>query len=207
MMATLTLQATTRTVLGKQVKRLRKAGLVPGNIYGHNRESEAVQIPQRELELVAREAGSSGMVELHVDGEAGVRNVLIRRLTFNPITRRPVHADLYHVRMDEPIIAEVPIHLTGDAPAVRDEGGNVLTLLSHVRVRALPGNMPSMVTADISGLLHVDDAIAVRDLQLPDGVEATLDADELVIKVNAPRVMAEDVVAEPVPAEAPPAAE
>ncbi|HEV7216201.1 MAG TPA: 50S ribosomal protein L25/general stress protein Ctc, partial [Chloroflexota bacterium] len=81
-MATLTLQATTRTVLGKQVKRLRKAGLVPGNIYGHNRESEAVQIPQRELELVAREAGSSGMVELHVDGEAGVRNVLIRRLTF-----------------------------------------------------------------------------------------------------------------------------
>ena len=206
-MATLSLQATTRTVLGKQVKRLRQAGLVPANIYGHNRQSEAVQIPRRELELVAREAGSSGMVELHVDGEAGVRNVLIRRLTFNAVTRRPVHADLYHVRMDEPIIAEVPIHLTGEAPAVRDEGGNVLTLLSHVRVRALPGKMPNMVTADISGMLHVDDAIAVRDLQLPDGVEAMLDADELVIKVNAPRVVAEDVAIEPVPVEAPPATE
>lgn len=206
-MATLSLQATTRTVLGKQVKRLRRAGLVPANIYGHNRQSEAIQIPQRELEQVARQAGSSGMVELHVDGEAGVRNVFIRRLTFNAVTRRPIHADLYHVRMDEPIIAEVPIHPTGVAPAVRDEGGNVLTLLSHVRVRALPANMPSAVTADLSGLLHIDDAIAVRDLQLPDGVEAMLDADELIIKVNAPRVAAEEIVPEVAQAEATPAAE
>ena len=205
-MATRTLQATTRTVLGKQVKRLRQEGLVPANIYGHNRQSEAVQIPRRELELVAREAGSSGMVELHVDGETGVRNVLIRRLTYNAITRRPIHADLYHVRMDEPIVAEVPIHLIGEAPAVREENGNVLPLLSHVRVRALPGDMPSMITVDISGLLHVDDAIAVRDLKLPAGVEAILDADELVTKVNAPRVLVEEAPAEVAEA-APPADE
>lgn len=202
-MATRTLQATTRTVLGKQVKRLRREGLVPANIYGHNRQSEAVQIPQRELELVAREAGSSGMVELHVDGEQSVRNVLIRRLTYNAITRRPIHADLYHVRLDEPIVAEVPIHLTGEAPAVRDENGNVLPLLSHVRVRALPGDMPSMVMVDISGLLHVDDAIAVRDLRLPAGVEAVLDPDELVTKVNAPRVVVEEVADEVVEVPAP----
>jgi len=187
------------------VKRLRQAGLVPANIYGHNRQSEAVQIPQRELELVAREAGSSGMVELHVDGEKGVRNVLIRRLPYNAITRRPIHADLYHVRMDEPIIAEVPIHLTGEAPAVRDENGNVLPLLSHVRVRALPGDMPSMIMVDISGLLHVDDAIAVRDLKLPSGVEAVLDPDELVTKVNAPRVVVEEAPAEVAEVPAPPA--
>ena len=204
-MATRTLQATTRTVLGKQVKRLRREGLVPANIYGHNRQSEAVQIPQRELELVAREAGSSGMVELQVDGEKGVRNVLIRRLTYNAVTRRPIHADLYHVRMDEPIVAEVPIHLTGEAPAVRDENGNVLPLLSHVRVRALPGDMPSMIMVDISGLLHVDDAIAVRDLKLPAGVEAILDPDELVTKVNAPRVIVEEAPAEVVEVPAPPA--
>ncbi len=203
-MATRTLQATTRTVLGKQVKRLRQEGLVPANIYGHNRQSEAVQIPQRELELVAREAGSSGMVELHVDGEKGVRNVLIRRLTYNAITRRPIHADLYHVRMDEPIVAEVPIHLTGEAPAVRDENGNILPLLSHVRVRALPGDMPSMIIVDISGLLHVDDAIAVRDLKLPAGVEAILDPDELVTKVNAPRVVVEEAPAEVAEIPAPP---
>jgi len=203
-LATRTLQATTRTVLGKQVKRLRQEGLVPANIYGHNRQSEAVQIPQRELELVAREAGSSGMVELHVDGEKGVRNVLIRRLTYNAITRRPIHADLYHVRMDEPIVAEVPIHLIGEAPAVRDENGNILPLLSHVRVRALPGDMPSMIIVDISGLLHVDDAIAVRDLKLPAGVEAILDPDELVTKVNAPRVVVEEAPAEVAEIPAPP---
>jgi large subunit ribosomal protein L25 len=206
-MTTLSLKATTRTVLGKQVKRLRQAGLVPANIYGHNRQSEAVQIARRELESVAREAGSSGMVELHVDGEPGVRNVLIRRLTYNAVTRLPIHADLYHVRMDEPIVAEVPVHLTGEAPAVRDENGNVLLLLSHIRVRALPGDMPAMIAVDISGLAHVDDAIAVRNLQLPPGVETTLDPDELVTKVNAPRVVVEEtpteVIAEaPAPTEA-----
>jgi large subunit ribosomal protein L25 len=204
-MATLTLEATVRTVLGKKVKRLREAGLVPANIYGHNRPSEAVQIPRRELEQVAREAGSSGMVELRVEGEREVRNVLVRRLTYNAVTRRPVHADLYQVRMDEPIVAEVPIHLTGEAPAVRAENGNVLALLSHIRVRALPGDMPSAITVDLSGLAHVDDAIAVRDLQLPAGVESLADPDELVTKVNAPRVVAEEAPVEAVP-EAPPAA-
>jgi large subunit ribosomal protein L25 len=206
-MATLTLEATARTVLGKKVKRLRQAGLVPANIYGHNRQSEAVQIPQRELELVAREAGSSGMVELHVTGDREVRNVLIRRLTYNAITRRPIHADLYHVRMDEPIVAEVPIHLTGEAPAVRAENGNVLPLLSHIRVRALPGDMPAVITVDLSGLAHVDDAIAVRDLQLPAGVESLLDPDELVTKVNAPRVVVEEAPAEVAPEAAPAEAE
>lgn len=206
-MAIIVLQATKRTVFGKQVKRLRQAGLVPANIYGHGRQSEAVQLPRRELEVAARAAGSSGMVELHVGGELGARNVIIRRLTYHALTRQPVHADLYHVRMDEPIVAEVPIHLVGEAPAVREENGNVLSLLSHLRVRALPGALPTVIVVDISGLAHIDDAIAVRDLPLPAGVESLLDPDELVTKVHAPQLVVEAPATEVAPAATPPAAE
>lgn len=206
-MATLSLEAHPRTVLGKQVKQLRRAGLVPANVYGHNIASLAVQLPARELETLAREAGSSAVVELRIQGEPRIRTVVIRRLTYNPVTRRPVHADLYQVRMDEPIVADVPIHFTGEAPAVRAEGGIVLELYSHIRVRALPSDMPAAIAVDISGLAHTDDAIAVRDLQLPAGVEVALDPDELITKVNASRRPAEEVpaaVTEEAPA--PPAA-
>lgn len=191
------------------MKRLRAAGLVPANVYGHNIASQAVQVPARELEAVAREAGSSAVVELRIEGEPRARTVVLRRLTYNAVTRRPVHADLYQVRMDEPIVADVPIHFIGEAPAVRAEGGIVLPLYSHIRVRALPSDMPAAIAVDISGLAHVDDAVAVRDLQLPPGVEVALDRDELITKVNASRRPTEEspaIAAEEAPT-APAAAE
>lgn len=212
-MAQLTLEARQRNVLGKQVKRLRRAGIVPGNVYGHNIPSQAVEIPVKELQELVRQAGNSTIVELRVEGEPRPRPVLLRRLSLNPVTHQPVHVDLYQIRMDEAITAEVAVHFSGEAPAVREESAVVLPLLTHLRVRALPGNMPAAIGVDISGLAHVDDAIYVRDLHLPLGVEVLTPAEEMITKVNAARVAAEEVPAEIVagpaepPAETPAAAE
>lgn len=195
-MATLTLSATPRTVVGKQVKRLRREGFVPGVVYGHGLESQSVQLPANELASVASRVGSSALVELRIAGEARARNVVLRRLTHEPVSGRPQHVDFYQVRMDEPIAAEVPLHFTGKAPAVGAEGGIVLPLHTHLRIRALPSTMPPAIAVDLGGLAHVDDAILVRDLHLPEGVEVQSAPEDIIVKVNAPRIVAEEIPVE-----------
>ena len=190
-MPPITLQASPRTVMGKHVKQLRRAGLVPGVIQGHQLSPQRIQIPVKDVERVARQAGSSARVELHVEGETRGRNVVVRSVSHDVLSGVPTHVDLYQVRMDEPMLAEVPIHLTGEAPAVTMENGILLSMIAHVRVRALPAHMPAAIAADVSGLAHVDDAIHVRDLHVPAGVEVVTDPDEMVAKVNAPRIAVE----------------
>ncbi len=194
-MATLSLDASPRTVLGKQVKRLRRSGLVPAIWYGHGLTSQPLQITAKELQRVARQAGSSAVVELRVAGEPRSRNVFLRQLSYDPITREPLHVDLYQVRMDELMTADIPIHITGEAPAVKDEAGIILPLITHLRVRALPGNIPAAITVDISSLVHTDDAIYVRDLRPGADVEVLAEPDEIVTKVNPSKIAAEAVEA------------
>lgn len=190
-MPPITLQASPRTVMGKHVKQLRRAGMVPGIIQGHRLSPQRIQIPVKEVERVARQAGSSALVELRVEGEAQGRNVVVRHVAHDVLSGVPTHVELYQVRMDEPMLAEVPIHLTGEAPAITNENGILLSMVAHLRVRALPGQMPAAIAADVSGLAHVDDAIHVRDLRVPAGVEVLTDPDEMVVKVNAPRIAVE----------------
>lgn len=195
-MANLTLTAAPRTVLGKRVKQLRRAGIVPGVVYGHGLDSQAVQLPAKELVSVASQAGQSALVQLQIEGESQARNVVLRRLTHEAVSGRPRHVDFYQVRMDEAIAAEVPLHFTGKAPAVGAEGGIVLTLHTNLRVKALPNNMPPAIAVDLGGLEHVDDAIMVRDLHLPEGVEVQAGPEDIIVKVNAPRIAAEEIPVE-----------
>lgn len=195
-MANLVLNAAPRTVLGKQVKQLRRAGLVPGVVYGHGLASEAVQLPAQELATVAGQAGQSALVQLRIEGEAQPRNVVLRRLTHEAVSGRPQHVDFYQVRMDEAIAAEVPLHFTGKAPAVGAEGGIVLTIHTNLRIKALPNAMPPAIAVDLGGLAHIDDAILVRDLHLPEGVEVQAPPEDIVVKVNAPRIAAEEIPVE-----------
>jgi len=135
------------------------------------------------------------VVELRVAGEPRSRNVFLRQLSYDPITREPLHVDLYQVRMDELMTADIPIHITGEAPAVKDEAGIILPLITHLRVRALPGNIPAAITVDISSLVHTDDAIYVRDLRPGADVEVLAEPDEIVTKVNPSKIAAEAVEA------------
>ena len=206
-MATITLTASPRTVRGKQVKRLRAAGMVPANLYGRGIASQPLQIPAKELEHVMKQAGTTALVELHVEAEPQ-RTVMLRQIRHDYISGAPLHVDLYEVKMDQPIVAEVPLHFVGEAPAIKNVGGIVLPLLTHLRVRALPAHVPATITVDQAPLAAIGDALHVRDLPLPDGVEVLAEADEMVAKVNAPHLAVEEVEeAVEAPAQETPAAE
>jgi len=102
------------------------------------------------------------------------------------------------VRMTEELTVEVPLIATGDAPAVTLHGGTLLHPSESVRVRALPDHLPQSIEYSVASLLDFDTAIHVRDLSVPSDVTLLTDGDEIIAKVQPPRVEEEPiVVAEP----------
>jgi large subunit ribosomal protein L25 len=192
------LAAERRTVTGKAVSRLRKDGRLPGVVFGHGTESEPVTIDAHEFEQLRKHAGASTLVDLKVEG-GKARPVLISSIQVHPVNRRPLHVDLFAVRMTEELTVEVQLVGTGAAAAV-ENGGTLVHPTSSVKVRALPANLPDSLTYDLTPLVDFDTTITVADLVVPEGVTIQADPAEVIARVLAPRV--EEVVAEAVEGEA-----
>ncbi|HSX40742.1 MAG TPA: 50S ribosomal protein L25 [Candidatus Saccharimonadales bacterium] len=170
-----------RTTLGKKLKKLRRDGLFPANIYGRDIKSLAVQLPYKDFEHVFKEAGETGLVDVHVEGE--VRPVLIHNVQIDPLSRMALHADFYQVNLKEKIKAMVPVELIGEPKAVTDKVGLLMPLLSEVEVEALPTDLPEKLDADVSHLAAIDDQLAVADLKTPSGVTILTDPNQAVAKI------------------------
>lgn len=194
-----------RTILGKRVGQLRRRGLTPVNVYGHGIPSTAMQVETRSLVRALARAGKSTLLSLVAEGEEP-RTVLVRDIQLDPRTRGLLHVDFYQVKLTERIKVEVPLHFVGEAPAA-SRGGALVHLLSAVEVECLPQDMPRVIEVDQSGLEEFDQAIYVRDLPLPPKVAMLADQEEMVAKVEPPRVLEEVAAAEAAAAEEKPAAE
>lgn len=194
------LAAASRSVTGKAVAQLRRQGQLPAVVYGHGTASETVTLDAHEFDLLRRHAGASTLVELAVDGGTP-RPVLVHGIQVHPISRRPIHVDLFAVRMTEELTVEVPLVGTGTAPAV-ELGGTLVHPVSSVKVRALPADLPESLTYDLSRLDSYDATITAADLVAPDGVTIQADPADVIARVLAPRVEEAPTAAEEVaPAE------
>ena len=176
-----------REVLGKKVKALRRDGLTPANIYGHNVESQAIQVATEELKHVLKSAGRNDIVYLRLDGD-DPRPTFIRDVQQHPVTDAIQHVDFLQISLREKVRADVPIHLMGLSPAVDTYGGILMHGLDHVTVEALPTEVPSFLEIDVSPLTEINQALHVSDLDLPDGVTLLTDVEQVVAKVAPPAV-------------------
>lgn len=190
-MAEIRLEAAPRAVLGKQVRALRRQGFTPANVYGRGLNSLALQAPTPALTRLLREAGRSNIVTLAVEGEKKSRPVLIRVVQRSAITDALLHVDFYQVSLTEKMILDVPVALSGQAPAVRDHGGIMLHMLDRVSVRCLPTAIPAHLEASLSALTAIDSTLHVGDLQPPPDVEILTDPEVVIARVAAPAVLEE----------------
>jgi large subunit ribosomal protein L25 len=189
------LAAERRTVTGKAVARLRRDGRLPAVVYGHGLESAAVTLDAHDFDLLRRRIGPNALVDLSIDG-AKAKPVLIHGVQIHKVNRRPIHVDLFAVRMTEEITVDVPVHGIGESEAVTRHGGTLLNATGSVKVRARPDHLPQVLEADLASLVDFDAAIYVRDLAVPEGVTILADPEEIVFKVAPPRIL--EVEAAPV---------
>ena len=193
-----TLAAEHREVTGKKVALMRQAGRLPAVVYGHGVDSNPISIDAHDFELLRRRSGPNALVDLSIDGDKA-RPVLVQTIQIHPVNRRMLHVDLFVVRMTEELTVDVPLTATGESSAVSLHGGTLLHPIESVRVRALPDHLPQSIEYSIASLTDFDTTIHVRDLVIPADVTLLTDGDEIIARVQAPRV---EEVAVPVAAAA-----
>lgn len=188
-MEEVTLQAERRVVIGKQVKALRRSGKLPAVIYGYKLEPLPIMLDQKEASRVIERSSGSALIVVQVDGEK--HYTLVREKQRNPILGTLRHVDFQAVSLTEKVRANVPLHFSGEAPAVENYFGVIVTNIEQMEVECLPRELPERFEVDLSSLEEIGDSIHLRDLVMPKGVEALGDPEAVIVLVTAPAVEAE----------------
>jgi large subunit ribosomal protein L25 len=191
-------------------RRLRRAGLVPGVLYGKGKQSYAIYVPERELRRVL--TGSGGLhaiLDVVLEGKKATHPSILKDFQQDPVRGKLVHVDLQEVPLDEPIEATVVVQLVGEAQGAK-EGGVLSQVNREVRVQALPMEVPEHLELDVSEMT-IGDTLRVADLRPPAGATLLDDPETVLATVTMPtRVVEPEEMLEAAEAEgveAPPAEE
>ena len=173
-----------RATLGKKVRALRREGIIPANIYGHNVESVPVQLSSEELRQLLRHHSRNEIIYVQIEGEE--RPTFVRDVQRNPVSDQIVHVDFMQISLTEKVRLEVPVHFSGVSPAVSTYGGIVTHALTSVMVEALPTSVPSVIDIDISEMTEIGQSIHVGDLPAMEGVEMVTDEGAVIVRIDLP---------------------
>lgn len=205
------LSVTTRAKAGTTASAaLRKAGQVPGNLFGHGSVSTSIAIDAKAFDDLLHAGGKNHLLEITLDG-SGRDTALVREVQRDPITRRVLHADLQRVRATEEIAASLPLATVGVPDGVRNNGG-VMDVVSHtIEVRGPANALPEQIEVSVEHM-GVHDKLTAGDVKLPANLKLDMDASAILITVEASKIeaqAAEDeaavAVEAPAPVEEPPA--
>jgi len=170
-----------RKVLGKQVKRLRREGILPCNIYGKDLKSTAVQLLEKDFLAVYKEAGETGLVDVELDGKT--TPVLIHNMQKN-FRGQILHADFFQVNLKEKVKTMVPLEIIGEPKAILDKVGILMNIISEIEVEALPTELPEKIEVNVEHLANINDQITVADLKIPTGVTVLTEVEQVVAKIG-----------------------
>jgi large subunit ribosomal protein L25 len=190
------LQISPREIKGKATKRLRKAGILPANIFGHKEESQAVQVEALAFEALRRARRATGLISLRMPGNDRVQTALVRHVQRDPRSGKILHIDFYRVSLTERITMKVPLRFVGEAPAVKEESGVLLHLLDALEVECTASDIVDYIEVDISSLTEIDAMLHAEDVKLPTSFTLITDPKEGIAKVAATRAEKAEEAAE-----------
>ncbi len=191
------LKAEQRSATGRSaVRKLKARGVVPAIIYGAKDEPQPLQVSARDIyTMLSHASGENILVELEIAGEKSNRTALVQEIQHSPVGGAILHIDFHAVSMDQAIQTDVPLEPIGVPEGVKTFGGLLEQSLRSLAIECLPRDLPDRITVDVSKL-NIGDSIHVRDIHLPSGVAAKVQADLTAFSVLAPVVEEEPVVAE-----------
>ncbi len=192
----------TREILGKKVKSLRRAGLVPAELFGSGVENQHLAVTENDFIKVYRKAGSHTVVYL-INEKGGKIPTLISEVQEHPLTGNTLSVNFHQIKMDEMIEARVPVEFTGAAPAEK-AGLVVIRVLHEIEIKSLPDKIPHSFKVDLGKLEKMGDSIHVSDLRAPSEVKILAPTETVIATVIE---KAREEVAPPPATEMPAAAE
>ena len=170
-------------------RRLRKAGRVPGIVYGNDKPAEAIDIDHNEIfHKLKMEIFHASVLSMNVGGAK--QSVLLRDVQMHPFKRQVLHLDFQRVDATHKLHIKVPLHfINADiCPGVKAHGGIVSHVQNELDIRCLPADLPKFIEVDLKDL-DTGHSMHVSALKLPAGVEAVVHRgeDPVVVSVSVPR--------------------
>lgn len=180
-----TVAANPRTETGKgAARRLRNSGQIPAVAYGKSLAATTLSVAPKDVVTVLKsERGQNTVLQMKVNGGSDLL-VMIKDYTYHPVSRSLEHVDFVEVKLDQPVDVDVPLIANGKAVGVT-LGGLLRQVYRTIPVRCVPDRIPLKIETDVTAL-ELGDAIATKDLQLPEGVEVRLPAEQTLVAVVAP---------------------
>ncbi len=169
-------------------RAVRRSGLIPGIVYGHNQEPMMIKFQEHGLRKIFHQGGENVLINMNISGGL-TETVMIKEIQRDPLSRRIIHADFMRVSLEEKVTTHVPIVLVGTAPGVK-EGGVLEFLLRELRIECLVGQIPEHIEIDISSL-GIGDQIRVEEIKVPEGITIHDDPVTTVVTIAAPTVARE----------------
>lgn len=169
----------------EEASEVRANGNIPGVFYGPKVASTPVSVNGPEFMKVWRQAGESSVITL--TGVDEDHDALIHDISKDPVTDVITHVDFYIIEKGKKVQVAVPLEFVGESAAVKALNGSLIKVIHELEIEAMPKDLPHNIEVDISALVDFEAQIKVSDLKLPAGVEAKIDADEVVALVSAPR--------------------
>jgi len=174
----------------RSTRRLRREGMIPGVLYGRERDNLTFAVDA--LALRHALAATGAVLEIDLDGQT--TNAVLKESQVHPVRGEITHIDLVRVDVNQPIEALVSITLTGsdDAPGVK-EGGILEQPTREVTVEALPNDIPETIEIDASAA-EMGDTVFLDALVAPAGVTLVLDetaGETPLYTITAPRTQAD----------------
>ena len=182
-MANLVLQAEKRVATGKnQVKKIRDQELIPGVIYAKNQENVNVQFTAREFDKILRQAGTSTIITLNIDGEG--KDVLIKEYQSHPYKNQYLHVDFQAIDQNQAIRVTVPVVLIG-RDDLNADGGVLVQNLDVVEVECLPKYIPQTADVDITNI-QIGENKTIADLDIFNNENITIlgEEDEVICSLQ-----------------------
>ena len=177
----LTLNVEKRIEDGASAPALRRAGSVPGVVYGAHQEATPISVSAIAFGKILREAGEATIVSLAGLGEP--LPTLIHEVDLDPLTNLPRHVDFYAVTKGEKVEVHIPLIFVGESLAV-EQGANLVKVMHELEVEADPMNLPHNIEVNISTLVSLGDKIHASDLALPSGIKLVTPKEEVVALVQ-----------------------
>ncbi len=189
----LTLEATVRE--NEKAKRLLKKNLIPGIVYGPDRENIKVQIPEAEIVSLLEKARETTPVHLIIKGDKTEElDVFIKSIQRHKLTTKVIHADFYEPEKGKVMHFRIPLKFVGEAAGVK-AGGVLEEVIREIEIEVLPKDLIEEIVVDVSSL-GVGESLRVKDLNIPETMKILTDLDEVVVGIKAPRAEEVEVTEE-----------
>jgi len=178
------------------VKKLRARGRVPAVIYGRQTQPQNLEVGMKEIQdLIHRSVSETILVDLAVEGQSESRRLaLVQEVQHHPLSGKVLHVDFHEVAENEKVTVTLPVETSGEAVGVKTGGGVLEHVLFKIKARALPRDLPEVITVDVTNL-EIGQSIHLGEIPLPPGVEVIGDKKIPVISVAAPITEAQEAAA------------